>query len=76
MGISFHDKYNPLDLGIFDSTMNCSQLKLQTFVEDIQKIDGNKELNFSEILEYTKNEYTRETAQNYLDALEKNDCHH
>ena len=28
-------------------------------------------MNFSEILEYTKNEYTRETAQNYLDALEK-----
>ncbi|CAR98548.1 Protein CBG25581 [Caenorhabditis briggsae] len=48
-----------------------SQLKLQTFVNDIQKIDGNKNLDFSEILEYTKNEYTKETAQNYLDALEK-----
>lgn len=54
-----------------DSPVNCSQLKLQTFVNDIQKIDGTKDLDFSEILEYTKNEYTKETAQNYLDALEK-----
>ncbi|CAR98695.1 Protein CBG25245 [Caenorhabditis briggsae] len=47
------------------------QLKLSKFVTDIKKLDGTKDVDFSEILEYTQNEHTKEIAQNYLDALEK-----
>ncbi len=47
------------------------QLKLSRFIKDVQKINGKEDLDFSEIVVYTKNDATKEVAQKYLNALEQ-----
>lgn len=51
--------------------MNEDQLRLCNFVKEVKKIDGNVDINFSEIYVYTKNEATKEIAQSYLNDLER-----
>lgn len=47
-----------------------TELRLSRFIKDVQKLNRASNVDLTEISMYTKNENTRETAQNYLDAIE------